>query len=124
VTCILRGRHYLRPELADQISRALAADNASDAPHETLSPRECEVFLKRALRHTISRIARALNSGVKTVETHQRRVLQKMGMKNTEDLARYAFERRLIPSRRLGDKGANPPGAGEGDQGQGSKQPE
>jgi hypothetical protein len=38
------------------------------------------------------------------VDTHRRRIFLKMGMDKREDLARYAFERGLIPSRRIGEQ--------------------
>jgi DNA-binding NarL/FixJ family response regulator len=66
--------------------------------------REFQVFRRLALGETVSSIARTLNLSVKTVDTHRSRILHKMGTDNMGELAQYAFEQGLIPSRRLGER--------------------
>jgi DNA-binding NarL/FixJ family response regulator len=103
VKSVLKGNHYISPELADRLARGLVDGDAKPL-HEALSTREFQVFRRLALGETVSSIARALDLSVKTVDTHRSRILHKMGTDKTGDLAQYAFEQGLIPSRRLGDK--------------------
>ena len=104
VQCVLKGKHYISPELADQLARGLGLKKAADALYETLSQREFQIFRHLALGESVTRIARAVGLSVKTVDTHRRRVFIKMGFETREQLARYAFEHSLIPSRRLGEQ--------------------
>ena len=76
---------------------AAALLHAGEKPaHETLSDREFEVmrFLVQGLGPT--EIAERLHLSVKTVSTHKTRVLEKLGLKSTADLVRYAMEHRLV----------------------------
>ena len=45
---------------------------------------------------TISSIARELSISVPTVSTYRARILEKMGMKSTAELIRYAIQQRLV----------------------------
>jgi DNA-binding NarL/FixJ family response regulator len=65
-------------------------------PHEALSDREFEVmrFLVEGLSPT--EIAERLHLSVKTVSTHKTRILEKLGVKSTAELVRYAMEQRLF----------------------------
>jgi DNA-binding NarL/FixJ family response regulator len=103
VQCVLKGKHYISPELADRLALGLGAGPNGDAPHERLSAREMQVFRRLALGESVTCIARSLELSVKTVDTHRTKILRKMGMNDRQQLARYAFERGLIPSRRLGE---------------------
>lgn len=104
VRCALNGKHYVSAELADQLALGLGAHNRKDSPHENLSPREFQVFRRLALGQSVTSIAQELGLSVKTVHTHRGRIRAKMRLAASEQLTRYAFERGLIPSRRLGEK--------------------
>jgi two-component system, LuxR family, response regulator FixJ len=54
----------------------------------TLSPREQEVMGLIALGHSNKVIAIRLDIGVRTVETHRAKVLEKMGVRSASELAR------------------------------------
>lgn len=56
--------------------------------YETLSPREREVMDLIALGHSNKVIAIRLDIGVRTVETHRAKVLEKMGVRSASELAR------------------------------------
>jgi DNA-binding NarL/FixJ family response regulator len=104
VKSVLKGNHYISPKLANRLAKGLV--DGDDKPlHEVLSTREFQVFRRLALGESVSSIARTLNLSVKTVDTHRSRILHKMGADKTGELAQYAFEQGLIPSRRLGEKG-------------------
>ena len=104
VQCVVNGKHYIHPELAERLVLGFGIGSNSGAPHETLSPRERQIFRRLALGQSVTCIARTLELSVKTVDTHRRTIFRKMGMSSREQLARYAFEEGIIPSRRLGEK--------------------
>lgn len=81
--------------IGDAAAAALLHSGEKPA-HETLSDREFEVmrFLVQGLGPT--EIAERLHLSVKTVSTHKTRVLEKLGLKSTADLVRYAMEHRLV----------------------------
>lgn len=66
------------------------------APHEALSDREFEVLRLLVEGLGPTEIAERLHLSVKTVSTHKTRVLEKLGLKSTADLVRYAMEHRLV----------------------------
>ena len=77
--------------LAQQLNRK------SDAlPHEHLSEREFQVFLKLAKGQTAGDIADALSLSVKTVSTYRTRLMEKMGLSSNSDLTYYALKNNLI----------------------------
>ena len=71
--------------------------HSSEKPaHATLSDREFQVmrFLVEGLGPTD--IAERLHLSVKTVSTHKTHILEKLGLKSTAELVRYAMEHRLL----------------------------
>jgi DNA-binding CsgD family transcriptional regulator len=50
-----------------------------------------------AAGQTVKEIAAALGLSGKTVSTYRARVLEKLRLKGTVDLARYAIEHNLVP---------------------------
>jgi DNA-binding NarL/FixJ family response regulator len=80
------------------ISEAAAASllQAGDkAPHEALSDREFEVLRLLVEGLGPTEIGERLHLSVKTVSTHKTRILEKLGLKSTAELVRYALEHRL-----------------------------
>jgi DNA-binding NarL/FixJ family response regulator len=69
---------------------------AGDDPYGALSPREREVLHLVVEGLTTKEIARRLQIGVKTAENHRGRILSKLGIRNSVELARYALHKRLI----------------------------
>ncbi len=69
----------------------LITKNAREAVEEhRLSNRESEVLLLIGKAVTNTQIADRLNINLKTVSTYRARLLQKLGLKNTTELAQYA----------------------------------
>jgi len=66
------------------------------APHTLLSDREFEIFRMIVRGQGVSEIAGELSLSVKTVSTHKTRILEKMRMRSTAELVRYAMSHRLI----------------------------
>jgi len=57
-----------------------------------IADRELEVFRMIGNGLTLQQIARKLHVGVKTVETHKRRIKQKLKLENAAQLARNAAQ--------------------------------
>jgi len=64
--------------------------------HENLSDRELEVLKLLAAGETNGEIAQALCLSPSTVATYRIRIFEKLGMKNTADLTRYALVNGLL----------------------------
>ena len=81
------------------IGEAVAASlvTAGDKPaHERLSDREFEVLRLLVEGLGPSEIGERLHLSVKTVSTHKTRILEKLDLKSTADLVRYALENKLL----------------------------
>ena len=65
-------------------------------PHEALSDREFEVLRLLVEGLGPTEIGERLHLSVKTVSTHKTRILEKLNVKSTAELVRYALENRLI----------------------------
>lgn len=61
-----------------------------------LTKREVEIIRLIASEMTNQEIADKLNISLRTVDTHRRNLLQKLGVKNTAGLVRYAIQNNLI----------------------------
>ena len=65
-------------------------------PHEALSDREFEVLRLLVEGLGPTEIGERLHLSVKTVSTHKTRILEKLNVKSTAELVRYALEHRLV----------------------------
>jgi len=65
-------------------------------PHQELSDREFEVLRLLVEGQSPTAIADQLHLSVKTVSTHKTRILEKLNLKTTADLVRYAIENKLF----------------------------
>jgi two-component system, NarL family, invasion response regulator UvrY len=92
---VARGRRYITPAVAE-----LLADRVTGAaerpPHEALSERELQVFLRLARGETVGQMAESMNLSVKTVSTYRTRVLDKLKLQTNSDLTYYALKNGLI----------------------------
>jgi DNA-binding NarL/FixJ family response regulator len=50
-----------------------------------------------AMGKTNREVADALSISIKTVETHKTNILEKLGLRNTAQLVRYAIKQNIIP---------------------------
>ena len=88
------GRRYVGNDPSRDLLRW--RPDAPALPHESLSDREYQVLRLLGAGHSVSDIARALDLSVKTVSTYRARVLEKLGMRGTAELMRYAIENSLL----------------------------
>ncbi|MCF7794363.1 MAG: response regulator transcription factor [Candidatus Cloacimonetes bacterium] len=87
------GEKYLSIDLAEKI--ALNIDNDKGAKHEALTKREFQVFCLIAKGKKTGEIAKELSISPKTVTTYRSRILEKMDMKSTYDIIKYALSNQL-----------------------------
>ena len=95
IRTIALGRRYISPAVAELLAQQLNRKEGG-APHELLSEREFQVFLKLAKGETAGEIANALSLSVKTVSTYRTRLMEKMGLTSNSDLTYYALKNKLI----------------------------
>jgi FixJ family two-component response regulator len=77
IRTVARGRKYITPAVAELLADTLGA-SADKLPHELLSEREFQVFLRLAKGETIGHMADSMSLSVKTVSTYRTRVMEKM----------------------------------------------
>lgn len=94
IRTVARGRRYITPAVAEILADGVAGDDRP--PHETLSERELQVFLRLAKGETIGHMADAMCLSVKTVSTYRTRVLEKLRLQTNSDLTYYALKNGLI----------------------------
>lgn len=91
----LAGRRYLTPAVAQRLAREVAMP--ADKPvQEKLSPREYQVMKMLATGRTVKEVAAELSLSVKTVSTYRTRILEKLGLTNNVDIARFAIKAGLV----------------------------
>ena len=93
---ILHGGKYISEHTAERLLHRLDAKSKAH-PHEALSNREFQILCLLGAGKGVSAIARELSLSVPTVSTHRARILEKMQMKTTAELMRYAIQNRLTP---------------------------
>ncbi len=69
--------------------------NTKKLPND-LTNREYEVMCWAASGKTNKEVAEGLFISVKTVETHKTKILEKLGLKNTSELVKYAIANKII----------------------------
>ncbi len=94
IRTVVRGRRYISPAVAEMIADGAAG--LDKAPHETLSDRELQVFLRLAKGETVGAIAESMFLSIKTVSTYRTRVLEKLKLGTNSDLTYYALKSGLI----------------------------
>lgn len=98
IKSVARGDSYFSKEasasLIEQLHRPkLSKRNIANIP---LSLRETEVLKLIAQEFSNPEIANKLFISIRTVDTHRRNLLEKLGVKNTAGLVKYAIKKGLI----------------------------
>jgi DNA-binding NarL/FixJ family response regulator len=91
---VFNGRPYLSPAMAAQVITKFAhrqADGEVDAV-ERLSDRELEILELIGKGNEVRQIAKLLHLSPKTVETHRAHIKDKLDLKNSREVARFALQ--------------------------------
>lgn len=91
---ILNGGKHISERVADLLVMNLGSANERSL-HEKLSDREFQILSLFGEGKTVKQIAETLSLSVPTVSTYRARILNKMEMKSTAELVRYAIQNRL-----------------------------
>jgi DNA-binding NarL/FixJ family response regulator len=91
---VLSGGRYVSASLAERLAAQTQAGSV-EAPHETLSDREYQVFRLLAIGKTVKQIGKELRLSPQTVSTHRTHILEKMGMQTNAELIQYAMENQI-----------------------------
>ena len=96
VRAIAAGGVHFGAHAAKALAQQLQHPQAlSDDPYGALSPREREVMHLVVDGMSTKEIARKLGITVKTAENHRCRILEKLDVRNSAELVRYAMRKRL-----------------------------
>ena len=91
---VAQGKVYLSNAMTESmVNRAVHGKETTGINGiAQLSDRELETLRLTGLGQTSSQIASQLHLSVKTVENYKERIKKKLGLRNAQELARYAFE--------------------------------
>jgi DNA-binding NarL/FixJ family response regulator len=95
IRAINKGNSYYSRHVSDVIMHSLTRPKTSALP-DGLTAREVEVLSMIAQEYSNGQIAEKLFISIRTVDTHRRNLLDKLGLKNTAGLVKYAIEKGLI----------------------------
>lgn len=95
IRTVAAGRRYVSPRTAELLADEMSGERSGE-PHETLSDRELQVFLRLARGESVSDIAGHLHLSVKTVSTYRSRLTEKLKVGSNAELAAYALRHGLI----------------------------
>lgn len=102
ITKIISGENYFSPEVSNIMMSRFMNEKSETLRRSTpnfnvtLTKRETEIIRMIANEMTNSEIAGELNISPRTVDTHRRNLLQKLDVKNTAGLVRYALQNDII----------------------------
>lgn len=91
------GKTYLSPEIAGSVvERSTTTHTAGEvSAYSTLGSREREVLQLVAEGKTSAQTAKEMHISIKTVETHRRNIVIKLGLHGTAELTKYAVREGL-----------------------------
>jgi DNA-binding NarL/FixJ family response regulator len=95
IRAVYRGNSYYSSHVSDVIIHSLSRPKTSSLP-DGLTAREVEVLKMIAQEYSNGEIAEKLFISIRTVDTHRRNLLEKLNLKNTAGLVKYAIEKGLI----------------------------
>jgi DNA-binding NarL/FixJ family response regulator len=95
IAALAADQPYFSSSVAD-LARAGATSDRGRFPPKSFSARELEVAQLIAEGNSNKQIARRLNIGVKTVESHRTAAMRKAGVRTAPELVRFAIRHHLI----------------------------
>lgn len=97
ISQVSKGNTYLSPKIADVVVKGYLnkSSDASVGGGAILTSREREILQLIAEGLTAKEIAAHVFLSIKTIETHRRNIMQKLNLKSTADLTKYAIREGL-----------------------------
>ncbi len=95
IQTVAAGRKYVSPSLAQLLANHVGTPEHT-LPHEALSDREFEIFLRIGAGEPIAKIAEDCSLSLSTVYTYRARIFQKMSVSSDAEIIHYALKYKLI----------------------------
>jgi len=95
VRAVAAGRQYLSARGKDVLASQIVSTNAMPGT-ACLSDREVQVLCLVAQGLKLKEVAQQLGLSVRTAETYELRLRQKLGLRNKVDISRFAHQNKLI----------------------------
>jgi len=91
---VLEGNLFVSPRFGEKlIFKAInGSGTGSESPVDSLSDRELEVLTLLGKGHSTKSIAQNLNLSIKTVETHRAHIKEKIGLRDSNEMTRFAVD--------------------------------
>ena len=89
------GRPHVSVGILEDMMRRMGSGQ-DEEPESALSDREMQVLVRLARGATSREVSEALGLSMSTVETYRARILQKLGLRDNSDIARFAIQRKLV----------------------------
>jgi two-component system response regulator NreC len=97
IRSVYQGNSFLSPSISRQAIEAYGRRaKAMEDKHDRLTDREREVLQLIAEGHTNHEIAQLLHVTVKTVEAHRAHLTEKLNLRSTAELTKYALRKGMI----------------------------
>ncbi len=91
-----KGKKYVTPLVAEELANHLSRGNEEYPDHRLLSNREFQTMRLMACGKTLTEIAGELSLSIKTISVYRARVLEKLQLKSTAEITRYAIKNQLV----------------------------
>lgn len=95
VRTVAAGGSYVSPQIAGEVIRNLAGQVPAGPDGDGLSDRELDVLRLLAEGRSSKESAAALHVSVKTIDSHRRQIMQKLGLNSVAELTKYAIRNGL-----------------------------
>lgn len=94
IRAVAEGKTYYSPVIVETMCRLMREESLDDS--QTLTTRELEITQLIANSYTNRQIAEALNTSVRTIDTHRNNIMRKLKLHDAAALTRWAVVNRLI----------------------------
>ena len=92
IAAVKEHKKYFSPDIHSILNSGVYGSETSPASSSSLTVREREVLQQLAEGQSIKEIAFLLNLSIKTVHTHRASIMNKLKIKNTASLIKYAIQ--------------------------------
>lgn len=97
IETVFAGKKYLNEQIMEMVIHGyLGKKDLIGATEAQLTERESEIFKLLAEGKSVREIADVLFVSVKTIGTHRQHILDKLNLKTTTDLIKYALKKGII----------------------------
>ena len=99
IKAVMRGEVYLSSRITGVlVSDYMTLSTVVNSSADILTSREREVLQLIAEGNSTKDVASRLNVSVKTIETHRKRIMDKLNLHSVAELTRYAIREKIIQS--------------------------